>query len=383
MAKMLYAATHRFDSPIRVGSHHLAKLLCESHDLLYLSHPVSLASLLNPADNQLASRMRPRSGASADVDGLQELTPKFVVAPGNRFPLNTSLVLDHAWRTSVPTLRSQLKRRGAQAPDWLFLDSLYQTFWPAVVSARHLGIRIADSPEGLGGFSKALTERWRALLSRADVVIAPSDRTADWAMQNGATVVDLCPNGVDLDHFRRSLNEHVPPELEDQDGPVAVFVGAIARWIDMELLKGAAARLPEVTFLIIGPMHVAEQQRSGPPNLHWLGSRPYNEIPGYLAHADVALAPFNVSEYQRLIEATSAIKLYEYLAAGLPVAATRWSQSESLADHIVLAQQSADSFASAITECLNEPPTPPTQQAIESWSWRKRLEIPLQRIQSN
>jgi glycosyltransferase involved in cell wall biosynthesis len=55
------------------------------------------------------------------------------------------------------------------------------------------------------------------------------------------------------------------------------------------------------------------------PNIHVLDRRPYAALPGYLAALDCALIPFRATP---LTAAVSPIKLYEYLAAGLPVVST-------------------------------------------------------------
>lgn len=380
MAKAVYAATHRFDSPIRVGSHHFAELIAESHELLYATHPVSIASFLNTADNQLMSRLGwdSRRVGKASVE-LTEVTPFFAIAPGNRRPFNTEFVLEHCWRSCVPSLRRQIAAHEMGTPDWLVLDTLYQTFWPSVVKANKLGVRIADEPDALGGFSPALRRRWSDILEQADFVIAPTEKTADWAARHGARAIDVCPNGVDVQRLQSPASR--PTEIS-ADRVTAVFVGAIARWIDTSLLVATAKRLPEIDFLVVGPLDNPRVKAAAPSNLRLIGPKPYADLPAYLQHADIALAPFDVAEHQQLIEATSAIKLYEYLACGLPVVATCWPQSEALAEYIALASQDAEAFSTAIRSTLAKPLPRPEQSVIDGWSWRNRFEAPLARVNS-
>ncbi len=54
-------------------------------------------------------------------------------------------------------------------------------------------------------------------------------------------------------------------------------------------------------------------------NIHWLGSKPYAELPTYLRHWDVGFMPFAINEATRFISPT---KTPEFLAAGLPVVST-------------------------------------------------------------
>ena len=55
-------------------------------------------------------------------------------------------------------------------------------------------------------------------------------------------------------------------------------------------------------------------------NIHYLGMKTYDELPGYLSGWDVALLPFARNDSTRFISPT---KTPEYLAAGRPVVSTR------------------------------------------------------------
>ncbi|MBK8822573.1 MAG: glycosyltransferase [Anaerolineales bacterium] len=59
--------------------------------------------------------------------------------------------------------------------------------------------------------------------------------------------------------------------------------------------------------------------RSGvapPPNLYFLGLKAQTDLPSYLAHSEVAIIPWKVNS---ITQATSPLKLYEYLAMRRPV----------------------------------------------------------------
>ncbi len=55
-----------------------------------------------------------------------------------------------------------------------------------------------------------------------------------------------------------------------------------------------------------------------PINLHFLGLKPQRQLPAYLAHCDVGLIPWVVND---ITQATSPLKVYEYLAMRVPVVA--------------------------------------------------------------
>jgi glycosyltransferase involved in cell wall biosynthesis len=161
------------------------------------------------------------------------------------------------------------------------------------------------------------------------------------------------PNGVNFTHF---ADDHrpSPAEYAHIPRPIAVYVGALDFWFDFNLLETVARRLPEVSFVLIGPDDLARTKLSGLPNLYLLGRRNYAEIPAYLAHADVGLMPFNASQYPALVNSVHPLKLYEYLACGLPVVATDWEELRHLDSPASLCR-TADEFAQAIAQSVCQP----------------------------
>ena len=370
----IYVATHTWNSPIRVGSHHLSVRFAKSMRVLYVSHPVSLASLINPADNHLRNRLVTLFGGGADAlpAGMQQLAAFAPFAPSNRWPLNRGVVVDHAWRASLPRLKPLLRRTGFDAPDVLVVDAPYQSFWPDLVDARRLCVRIADLPKGFGGFAGSLEQRFVEVLARADLVVAPTRSISAWAESKCDSPVVVVPNGVDTRFFRRP--QTLPEEFRGESRPKVLFVGAVGHWVDLALVRAAAAMAPELAFYLVGPAEVPGTTNGSPENLFVLGPRAYDQIPAYTQHADVGIAPFDVAGNAELVGASSALKIYEYLGSGLPVVATAWPQTRSMADYVVIADQQPKSFLAAIRRqlaCSSRVNVP--QEVVESWDWDRRF----------
>ena len=89
---------------------------------------------------------------------------------------------------------------------------------------------------------------------------------------------------------------------------------------DTALIDAVAAARPQWQFVMLGPVTKIDPallpQRL---NIHYLGSKKYEELPRYIAGWDVALLPFAINEATRYISPT---KTPEYLAAGKPVVST-------------------------------------------------------------
>jgi glycosyltransferase involved in cell wall biosynthesis len=165
----------------------------------------------------------------------------------------------------------------------------------------------------------------------------------------------LNPNAVDYEHFApaRSKDIPVPDELRpivEKRQPVIGYYGALARWFDYNLLKAVAALRPNYQFVLIGldydhtltPSRLLEM-----PNVYWLGVKPYQELPKYLAHFNVAMIPFVISE---ITHSTSPIKLFEYMAGQKPVVVT--PMKESLHTPGILAGRTPHEFARSLDEAL-------------------------------
>jgi glycosyltransferase involved in cell wall biosynthesis len=161
-------------------------------------------------------------------------------------------------------------------------------------------------------------------IERADIVVASAhDLLATVRRQRPDAF--LCQNGVDFNHFHGHRATPTPDDLAPILGsgqPIVGYYGALAEWLDYDLLDFAADELPEFEFVFIGPNY--DESMDGAPvfrrsNVHWLGPKTYDELPRYLQDFTVATVPFVLNE---VTHAVSPVKVNEYLAAGKPVVTT-------------------------------------------------------------
>jgi glycosyltransferase involved in cell wall biosynthesis len=197
-------------------------------------------------------------------------------------------------------------------------------------------------------------------VARADLVFATSPAlAARWSLVNSRT--HLVGNVADYQHFAAALGSARPSELSDVDTPLAMFVGALSDYkIDWELMRGVAMALPDVTFAFIGSQG-SEGRNSGAgllaslDNCRFLGHRDYEDLPSYLAASDVGLIPYRRTEHT---DSIFPMKVFEYLAAGLPVVTTDLPATRSVAGDVLRRATTAEGFAHAIREVLRRPPSP-------------------------
>jgi UDP-galactopyranose mutase len=133
--------------------------------------------------------------------------------------------------------------------------------------------------------------------------------------------VHAFPSSVDVEHFaaaRRITGE--PTDQASIGRPRLGFFGVIDERMDIELLAGVADTRPEWQIVLLGPVvKIDPAILPRRENIHYLGSKTYAELPGYVAGWDVALLPFARNDATRYISPT---KTPEYMAAGKPVVST-------------------------------------------------------------
>jgi len=189
--------------------------------------------------------------------------------------------------------------------------------------------------------------------------------------------VRLVTHGVNRDHFRAALTGPQRPE-DLPAGAIAGFFGLVSEWVDQKLLVNLAREIPDLQIVLIGkadvPIEVLEHER----NIHLLGPRPFADLPSYLAHFNVGLIPFSVTELTR---AVNPIKLREMLAAGCPVVSTElpevavFTRPESRA---VTVAGDTKAFVAAVRSLIERPLTVDEKQAIsesmrnETWTAKVR-----------
>ncbi|MEM3112529.1 MAG: glycosyltransferase [Candidatus Anstonellales archaeon] len=129
----------------------------------------------------------------------------------------------------------------------------------------------------------------------------------------------LVPNGVFIEDFRTE-NKNIPSDIPKDGRPLIGYYGAIADWIDYDLLVYSATKRPDYNFILIGPVSSKKFDKLRPfKNVFYLGTKAYEELPDYLYFFDVATIPFKINE---ITLSTSPVKLFEYASQGKPIVTT-------------------------------------------------------------
>ncbi len=275
------------------------------------------------------------------IDGLTRLW--LVLPPG---PVDPGFDEDDAQPYGA-MLAELLEQEGRpSAPDVL----LYTPMALDIAQELRPGRLFYDVMDDLASFLKApqgLRLRQRRLLADADQVFAGGRSLHAGVSQVRKERCHLFPSGVETAHYASS--RALRTAREDQ---VAGYVGVIDERLDLDLLGGLAASLPDWTIRVVGPVtKIDPAALPQGPNLEYPGLVRYDELPAVMAGFDVALMPFALNEATRSISPT---KTLEYLAAGLPVVSTRVADVVADYSGVVHFADDAAEFAGACRKVVQD-----------------------------
>jgi glycosyltransferase involved in cell wall biosynthesis len=201
-------------------------------------------------------------------------------------------------------------------------------------------------------------QRWQ--YRKADGVVAVTDQLKSWIEgECGRADVALITNAANTSMF---TPEVAPDRLTDR--PFVVFFGALAVWHGARMMLEALAH-PEwpagVDLLIVGAgadSPIVAAAAAADPRIHYIGRQPYKRVPGLVVGALAGLVPI-VDVSGRAKTGLAPLKLFETLAAGVPVIATDYpTQADFVRDNdcgLVVPPGDSAALARAIGKLARDP----------------------------
>lgn len=273
----------------------------------------------------------------------------------------------------------QLRRSLGQVLKWAdssrIVSVVQHPFWlevTRVLPDSRLVYDCIDHHEGFGNNAKEVLALEQDLFRSADLTVATSARLAGFVASKARRHA-LIRNGCDFEHFS------ITPERIYRDPMgrrVIGYYGAIANWLDLDLIAAVAERFPDCCVLLVGADTVGAQLAlAHHKNVVFTGEVHYGDLPSYLYGFDVALLPFKVIP---LTLATNPVKVYEYLGAGKPVVSVDIPEMHEFEGHVRYAGSTL-AFLNAIEETLDEPALPEVIDARREFAgrqtWRSRADM--------
>ncbi|QEH37843.1 Putative teichuronic acid biosynthesis glycosyltransferase TuaH [Aquisphaera giovannonii] len=364
----------------RTSSHHIAEWLARRHRVYYIECP----------------GLRAPKGTGRDLKkiwaklwrfalGARTVSANLKVRTLFQVPLHRFAIIRHFNRFFVTaTLRWLTWREGIRRPiAWFMIPHLAGVLGrlQEEMSVYYCIDDYAALPDVDAAAVQAMDEE---MTRRADLVFVASDTLLEPKRRLNAET-RLSPHGVDVAHFARALDDATaaPAELAGYRRPLIGFFGLIERWIDLDLIDYLAGLRPDWSFLLIGRLAVPADRVQRRPNVHFLGKRPYADLPSYGRQFDAAIIPYRLT---RQVLHANPIKLREYLAMGKPIVSVRTPEIEKYADVVEIAD-TAEEFLAKLDVVLGRPESEADVRCrtarVAAESWDARLNMVLEVVRSH
>lgn len=369
---------------------HGRDILCFSHD--WTGDPLSKTHLMRvlARDNRIlwinAIANRMPTSSSKDLSRIYKKLKSFAEpireVEKNIFVLNPLAIPAYGSKSVVAFNRQFLIRQVKNAMRKLGMKNVINmVFNPAAgMIAGHLGeteqiYYCVDEYTAFTGVSAGLKEIEEDLFRKSDFVVVSAETLLEAKKQFNEKTF-LIRHGVDFNHFQTALDAgtEIPAEIADLPKPIIGFHGLLADWVDFELIKKIAEHFKRGSVVLIGKITVDGEEKvkilDNIPNIHFLGRKPYEQLPDFCKGFDVALNPFVMNELTRHV---NPLKVREYLAAGLEVVSSDIQEVRVL-PHCRIGTNHAE-FIKQIEEILANPkPRAEVSDSIRHESWDAKVD---------
>lgn len=351
MPTAIIGSAQHWTAPIRLSAHHLARYLSKKGwRICFVSTPTSFMHRLRFYSDPIRRERYSLAKHGMHYDAKEKIhyyTPLTYLPPSRLPVLRRKWFFDSWPKFTYPHLLRTLDLHGFSCPDVVIFDSVAMNSVWELLGRPNLVYRVTDNNADFPGLPELIPVIEKQMAQHARMVTYTGSALERYV--DGLDVENtLCvPNGVDYSHFANAMAP--PEEYKYIPEPRALYVGSIASWFDEDLVKAVAGNSPDTSFVIIGPGSESLKKLANHSNVHLLGARSYQHVPAYLQHAQVGIIPFKPDGCQAFFDDINPLKLYEYMAAGLPVVSTAINQVKMLNSPAKIAKNKHE-FSSAIIE---------------------------------
>ena len=237
-------------------------------------------------------------------------------------------------------------------------------------------VDIVDDQRKFGGraeYKERVSKNYEDILPLGNVVLA-NCRPVVEGFASLRPDIKLVPNGAEM--MDSDVRPPLPIELKALPRPIVGYVGNLRDRVDVKLIRASAEQHPDWSFVLIGSARGAPDVLSlgELKNVHLLGLREYETPKAFIRHFDVAMMPHLATT---LSENMNPLKLYVYLAAGVPIVCTKVANIEEVAPYAYVAEDALQ-FQAYLKDAIQTGPKKAVAQeqrsaVLAGMSWSKRV----------
>lgn len=352
---LLFIGMEDWDGVWRRSQNLIARLAKRNPDkkILFIESPFGIANAFKRGKFSEVKSYLNRIGVPRQIEGFNNV---FAMKPIVRWPVS--------WLSMKPRDESYVRAQVHKAANYIAMGSRYLWIKP-YYGAHFMGkmnevgtlYDVGDDWTVSITNPKLKAEAIREddfLTKNADQVVVVSDFLYQKKSSQRATV-HLISNGANIDLYSKIGTDQIPvhPLVKDLPKPIWGHTGTLDSRINIDLVLSISKQFPDATLLFVGPINIQNSQLErlkACPNIVIHGPIDHYDLPSVMQGFDACIVPRHVEEFT---ESQNPLKLWEYLASGLPIVTTATAGFRSYPNLCYIAQDSKE-FIGMLNHCCKE-----------------------------
>ncbi|OYU97628.1 MAG: hypothetical protein CFE21_04870 [Bacteroidetes bacterium B1(2017)] len=355
----------RWDNILNSSVLNIARVWAKTHRVFYIDRPFSVKDYyLKKEEAAVARKNAVLKGT--DIYRKVEFSDCYftAVTPRLSLPINflpEGVLYNYLHQHNLNLVGQVIERiiTDYKVKNYVFLNSFIPEYFNAIpescLKPKVSIYRSSDDISQEAYIARHGVRKEAEAIAKADLVLATSFGLKS-KLETPQKPVHRIPNAAEFRLFEKpNPLPAKPKEIEQAQGRIMFLSGNISGLrIDYELIAKICDNKPNDTLLIVGPYNQQEFEAHGLgkyKNLILTGARRVDELQAFLAHSSCALIPFLLN---RLTHGIYPLKINEYLAAGLPVVSSNFSEDIASFESCIYLADSHEEFLSKLDLALAE-----------------------------
>tara|TARA_Y100001970_G_scaffold287174_1_gene411163 strand:+ start:128 stop:1279 length:1152 start_codon:yes stop_codon:yes gene_type:complete len=329
-----------WNQPAKLSKHHFAKFWSKKAKVLYIEAPINIGSFFTRREEAFELFKRFRKGPEKVSNNIWISTFIYLLPfRGSKYFFGASLINSINQKFIKKYLIKQMKQLGINNPT-IIVGSAHILPILNDLNYSRLIYHCSDDYTIIPTFPESFTEIEKKLIKKCDLVVTTADELMKDKSRFNQNTISI-PNGANVKHFSTTQNPKtiISEEMHRFKKPIIGYIGSVFQWLDLEWIDFAAKQLPQYEFIFIGPIQINISHLKMKKNIHFLGPKPYEDLPRYIKAFDVAVIPFVIDG---VTLKASPIKFYEYLSSGIPIVSTELPDLLPFKDDVYLVKNKED-----------------------------------------